>query len=48
MRGGGRGTYAIFHHAPERDDEALDRIGAAAGRLLPGSIVAREGMTLTP
>ena len=41
-------TYAIFHHAPERDDEALDRIGAAAGRMFPGSVVAREGMVLAP
>ena len=47
-RAAGVGTYAIFHHAPERDDEALDRIGAAAERLFPGAIVAREGMVLAP
>ena len=41
-------TYAIFHHAPDRDDEALDRIGVAAGRMFPGSVVAREGMVLAP
>ena len=47
-RAAGVRTYAIFHHAPERDDEALDRIGAAAGRMFPGSVVAREGMVLAP
>ena len=47
-RAAGVRTYAIFHHAPDRDDEALDRIAAAAGRLLPGSVVAREGMVLAP
>ena len=47
-RAAGVGTYAIFHHAPERDDGALDRIGDAAVRVFPGSLVAREGMVLTP
>ena len=47
-RAAGVATYAIFHHAPERDDEALDRIGAEARRMFPGSVVAREGMVLTP
>jgi len=47
-RAAGVATYAIFHHAPERDDEALDRIGAAAERLFPGAVVAREGMILAP
>ena len=47
-RAAGVRTYVIFHHAPERDDEALDRIGAAAGRMFPGAVVAREGMVLTP
>ena len=47
-RAAGVATYAIFHHAPERDDEALDRIGAAARRFFPGSVVAREGLVLRP
>ena len=41
-------TYAIFHHAPERDDEALRGIEAAARRMFAGSVVAREGLTLSP
>ena len=39
--------YVIFHHAPDRHDEALRRIETAAGRMLRGSIVAREGLTLS-
>ena len=44
---------ALFHHEPERDDEALDRIGVSASAWLKekgGStqaVVAREGLTLT-
>lgn len=46
-------TLALFHHEPERDDEALDRIGVAASSWLKQNapattaIVAREGLTLT-
>jgi phosphoribosyl 1,2-cyclic phosphodiesterase len=32
-----------FHHDPDHDDEALDRIAAELTRLRPGSSVAREG-----
>jgi phosphoribosyl 1,2-cyclic phosphodiesterase len=43
---------ALFHHEPERDDEALDRIGVAASAWLKEkesatrAVVAREGLTL--
>lgn len=47
-RAAGVKTYVVFHHAPDRDDEALDRIGEAARKLFPGSLVAREGMVLRP
>ena len=46
-------AVALFHHEPERDDEALDRIGVSASVWLKeqGSstqaVVAREGLTLT-
>jgi phosphoribosyl 1,2-cyclic phosphodiesterase len=46
-------TVALFHHEPERDDEALDRIGVSAGAWLKANgcstqaVVAREGLTLT-
>ncbi len=45
-------AVALFHHEPERDDEALDRIGATASDWLKDRnsrthvIVAREGLTL--
>jgi phosphoribosyl 1,2-cyclic phosphodiesterase len=34
--------FAIFHHDPTRDDDALDRIGAVAANLFAGAFVARE------
>ena len=46
-------TVALFHHEPERDDEALDRIGVSASVWLKEkggatqAIVAREGLTLS-
>jgi len=46
-------SVALFHHEPERDDEALDQIGVNASAWLKekGSasqaLVAREGLTLT-
>jgi phosphoribosyl 1,2-cyclic phosphodiesterase len=45
-------TVVLFHHEPERDDEALDRIGLSASVWLKEkggttqAIVAREGLTL--
>lgn len=39
-------TLCLFHHAPERDDGALDRIAAEAARMRPGTMVAREGQSI--
>ena len=39
---------AIFHHDPGNDDTTMDMIAAAADARRPGTIVAVEGMTLTP
>ena len=47
-RSAGAGTFVIFHHLPDRTDDDLDRIAEAADRMLPGAVVAREGMTLVP
>lgn len=41
-------TLVLFHHMPDRDDKALDAIGAAAKKAFPGAIVAREGLSLSP
>ena len=47
-RAAGAKRLVAFHHDPDRDDEALDRIGASLSEALPGSLVAREGMRLEP
>jgi phosphoribosyl 1,2-cyclic phosphodiesterase len=39
-------TLVLFHHDPERNDVALRRVERLAQRLRPGTIAAREGMTL--
>ncbi len=44
----GAGRLVVFHHDPGHDDRAMDRIAAAAEALRPGTVVAREGMTLAP
>ena len=38
--------FAIFHHDPERDDAALERIGAEAAAMFAGAFVAREQDTV--
>ena len=42
----GARTLAIFHHDPTHHDAALDEIGTQAEVSRPGTIVAREGVTL--
>lgn len=44
----GAGQLVLFHHDPSRDDDALDRLGAEAAARRPGTVVAREGLVLTP
>ncbi|MDQ2694787.1 MAG: MBL fold metallo-hydrolase [Pseudomonadota bacterium] len=39
-------TLIAFHHEPEHDDAFLDRVAAAIAERRPGSLVAREGLTL--
>jgi phosphoribosyl 1,2-cyclic phosphodiesterase len=39
-------TLAIFHHDPDHTDDVLDRVAAEAAAVLPGTVVAAEGMTL--
>jgi len=47
-REAGVGTAALARHEPDWDDEALDRIADEAETIAPGTIVAREGLTLAP
>jgi phosphoribosyl 1,2-cyclic phosphodiesterase len=37
----------LFHHDPDRSDEALDALAADAARRLPGAEVAGQGLTIT-
>lgn len=41
-------TLVIFHHDPSHDDEFMDEIARQAEAMRPGTIVAREAMTLSP
>jgi phosphoribosyl 1,2-cyclic phosphodiesterase len=41
-------VLCLFHHEPSHDDAAMDAIAAAAAAARPGTIVAKEGMVLTP
>ena len=41
-------TFVVFHHDPGHDDVFMDGVAVAVERARPGSVVAREGMMLTP
>ena len=38
----------VFHHDPSHDDDFMDQVAAEAEAARPGTVVAREGMVLTP
>lgn len=42
----GVGKLFLFHHDPEHDDDEMDRIAAAAARMRPGTLVAKEGFSI--
>ncbi len=42
------GTFVVFHHEPTHDDAFMDAIAAQASAKRPGTVVAQEGMVLTP
>jgi phosphoribosyl 1,2-cyclic phosphodiesterase len=44
----GAKRLVIFHHDPSHDDAFMDGIAKAAEAMRPGTVVAREGMVLTP
>lgn len=44
----GVGRLVVFHHDPGHDDAFMDRIAAEMERARPGTVVAREGLTLAP
>jgi phosphoribosyl 1,2-cyclic phosphodiesterase len=42
------GTFVVFHHDPSHDDAFMDAVAKQASAKRPGTVVAREGMVLTP
>ena len=44
----GARRLVIFHHDPGHDDSFMDAVAAAAEAARPGTVVAREGLVLTP
>lgn len=42
------GRCVVFHHDPSHDDAFMDRVAAAAEKARPGTIVAHEGLILSP
>ena len=42
------GRLVIFHHDPSHDDAFMDKVAAEADKARPGTIVAREGLILSP
>ena len=44
----GAKRLVIFHHDPSHDDDFMDAVAGEAERTRPGTLVAFEGMTLTP
>ncbi len=42
------GQLVIFHHDPTHDDAFMDGIATAAAKARPNTVVAREGLTLSP
>jgi phosphoribosyl 1,2-cyclic phosphodiesterase len=38
----------VFHHDPDHDDDALDAIAREVELAMPGSLLAREGLALSP
>ncbi|MDA0664493.1 MAG: MBL fold metallo-hydrolase [Proteobacteria bacterium] len=41
-------TLVIFHHDPNHNDDFMDEVARQAEAMRPGTIVAREGLTLRP
>lgn len=44
----GVGTFVVFHHDPDHDDAFMDEVSRQVLARRPASVVARDGMVLTP
>lgn len=47
-RAAGAKRLVVFHHDPDHDDDRLDAIGREVEIAMPGTLMAREGLTLAP
>jgi ribonuclease BN (tRNA processing enzyme) len=47
-RRAGAGSVVLFHHRPDRDDDALDALAQRFSGVSPAVIVAKEGAVLNP
>jgi hypothetical protein len=36
----------VFHHDPEHDDDMLDGVARDLEKEMPGSVVAKDGLTI--
>jgi ribonuclease BN (tRNA processing enzyme) len=45
-RAAGAKRLVVFHHDPEHDDDLLDGIAREVASLLPGSVVAKDGLVI--
>jgi len=41
-------TLVIFHHDPSHNDQFMDDVSVEAEKMRPGTIIAREGMIISP
>jgi phosphoribosyl 1,2-cyclic phosphodiesterase len=46
-RAAGAKRLAVFHHDPEHDDDMLDGVAREVAKELPGSVVARDGLSIS-
>jgi phosphoribosyl 1,2-cyclic phosphodiesterase len=44
----GAKQLVIFHHDPAHDDNFMDKVAAESAKARPGTVVAQEGLVLTP
>ncbi len=44
----GVGTFVVFHHDPDHDDDFMDQLAKEAMAARPGTVVAHEGLVLRP
>ena len=45
-RAAGAKRLAVFHHDPEHDDDMLDGVARELEKEMPGSVVAKDGLTI--